>query len=546
MPQSAAGPVAPGIEIAGKGDRAAAARAAQGAADSRQDWQDLLAALGMKEGGGSPPGMRSAGLAGLAKSAETQEDPQLDAGGLQETGSQAETKVADISAAAAETATTSVTLNRLRAPHANASAKIPPEDRPGGGPSAGGTKGVSGERRKKQESAPVESVAGAAYLIPISAFAGNWSQPTEMSRASRGHSDAAPPPPAVLANPSGAGRDMGAWTEENAARGAEIGGENRDGKLLSAASRREELAHLETLGAGPAHREGSAMHSTELAPSIQAAADQDASNPVSADQDQRMDAVRAGARHEATDRAAASLTGPEKRTRAGGEGWPPSARSGSGFASERDQHAGSLQPGSALPETAVLARDLSESRSAAQMSGEHSGGGGASAHPSGGETFAALDAGAGPGTPRWSHATPVHAEAGFQDPALGWVGVRADSTGSGIHAAVVPGSADAALALAGHMAGLGAHLAAQHLPVHSVSVAAPDTSGAGWGAGEGGDQGAHGDGGNREQSGAAAVQEGMQRTPPLIAAAPDSPQSVPANSGGGLPIRGGEYISVLA
>jgi hypothetical protein len=90
------------------------------------------------------------------------------------------------------------------------------------------------------------------------------------------------------------------------------------------------------------------------------------------------------------------------------------------------------------------------------------------------ETFAALDAQAASGTPTWIHAGSQRAEAGFQDPALGWVSVRAGLSGGGIHAALVPDSADAAQALGGHMAGLNAYLAEHHTPVETLTLAAPD------------------------------------------------------------------------
>jgi hypothetical protein len=88
------------------------------------------------------------------------------------------------------------------------------------------------------------------------------------------------------------------------------------------------------------------------------------------------------------------------------------------------------------------------------------------------ETFAAMDASAAPGRPAWIHTGAQQAEAGFQDPALGWVGVRADSSGSGIHAELVAGSADAAQALSGHMAGLNAFLAEHHTPVETLTLSA--------------------------------------------------------------------------
>jgi len=101
------------------------------------------------------------------------------------------------------------------------------------------------------------------------------------------------------------------------------------------------------------------------------------------------------------------------------------------------------------------------------------------------DPFAALDAGTAPGKPAWIHAGAQQAEAGFQDPALGWVGVRADMSGGGVHAALVPGSADAALALGGHLAGLNSYLAEQHTPVETLTLAAPEARGTGPGMEQG-------------------------------------------------------------
>jgi hypothetical protein len=93
------------------------------------------------------------------------------------------------------------------------------------------------------------------------------------------------------------------------------------------------------------------------------------------------------------------------------------------------------------------------------------------------ETIDALDAGSTVGAPSWVHAGGRQAEAGFEDPALGWVGVRADLSGGSVHAALVPGSAEAAQALSGHLAGLGTYLSEQHTPVATLTMAAPGTSG---------------------------------------------------------------------
>jgi hypothetical protein len=90
------------------------------------------------------------------------------------------------------------------------------------------------------------------------------------------------------------------------------------------------------------------------------------------------------------------------------------------------------------------------------------------------EAFAELDAQDMTGKPTWIHAGTQRAEAGFQDPALGWVSVRADASGGGVHAQLVPGSADAAQTLGGHLAGLNAYLTEHHAPVETLTVSAPD------------------------------------------------------------------------
>jgi hypothetical protein len=92
--------------------------------------------------------------------------------------------------------------------------------------------------------------------------------------------------------------------------------------------------------------------------------------------------------------------------------------------------------------------------------------------PASSNTFSALDAGTPPAT--WLHAGTRHAEAGYLDPALGWVGVRAEITGGTLHAAIVPGSAQAAQTLSGHLSGLNIFLAEHHGESAYVTMAAPD------------------------------------------------------------------------
>ena len=80
-----------------------------------------------------------------------------------------------------------------------------------------------------------------------------------------------------------------------------------------------------------------------------------------------------------------------------------------------------------------------------------------------------IDSGSGHLT--WTHTGAHEAEAGFNDPVLGWVAVRADTHSGGIHAALMASSPESTATLAGQIAGVEAHLAQRQIPVDSVSVA---------------------------------------------------------------------------
>jgi hypothetical protein len=112
---------------------------------------------------------------------------------------------------------------------------------------------------------------------------------------------------------------------------------------------------------------------------------------------------------------------------------------------------------------------------AVSLAGESSSDAKAIATPEPRETFEALDSESGLGRPAWVHSGTQRAEAGFEDPALGWVGVRAESGGGKVHAEVVSGSTDAAQALSGHLAGLNAYLAEHHTQVETLTVTAPES-----------------------------------------------------------------------
>ncbi len=97
------------------------------------------------------------------------------------------------------------------------------------------------------------------------------------------------------------------------------------------------------------------------------------------------------------------------------------------------------------------------------------------------EPFAVLDSGAGSVNPTWIHTAGHVAEAGYQDPTLGWIGVRASTDASGLHASVVPNSETAGQTLSGHLAGLSSYLAEQHIPLGTISVSAPESRSEGQG-----------------------------------------------------------------
>jgi hypothetical protein len=96
------------------------------------------------------------------------------------------------------------------------------------------------------------------------------------------------------------------------------------------------------------------------------------------------------------------------------------------------------------------------------------------AGPEGRELFTALDADRTTVHPTWIRTGTHEAEAGYQDPEIGWVTVRAHAEPSGVHASLVAGSIDAAQSLSGHLGGLNAYLADHHASVQHVSIAAPE------------------------------------------------------------------------
>ncbi|HEY1768240.1 MAG TPA: hypothetical protein VGG26_11315 [Terracidiphilus sp.] len=163
------------------------------------------------------------------------------------------------------------------------------------------------------------------------------------------------------------------------------------------------------------------------------------------------------------------------------------------------------------------------------------------------EPFAALDADTSSGPIPWTHAGARSAEAGFEDPALGWVGVRADLAAGGVHAAVVPGSAEAAQMLGTHMAGLQAYLSEQRAPVNTVTMASPSGMDMGFGQGTN-EQMQQGHGRGDAEPGPPPPAENL-RAGPLPGSAGSLAWRLPGvdpGAAGRLQARAGGHISVVA
>ena len=158
------------------------------------------------------------------------------------------------------------------------------------------------------------------------------------------------------------------------------------------------------------------------------------------------------------------------------------------------------------------------------------------------EAIASLDAAPAVGTPSWLHAASRQAEAGFQDPALGWVGVRADLNGGIVHATVVTSSSEAAQALSGHLPGLSSYLTEQQTPVATLTV----TTSGGSGLEAGVDQSMQQSAGQNAEQGAAAGSQQDASAPasalPLSPAIQSSGFDMAVHVGEGR----GKYISVMA
>ncbi len=158
-----------------------------------------------------------------------------------------------------------------------------------------------------------------------------------------------------------------------------------------------------------------------------------------------------------------------------------------------------------------------------------------------GDTFMALDRARSSPPATWIHAGAHHAEAGYLDPALGWVGVRADAVANGVHAALVPGSAEAAQVLGTHLSGLNAYLSEQHGPPATVIMGTLDAGPGGLGSGI--NPGNQSDGGSGEHQAPPAAGDDSAAPSTAMRSAPAAHAVPPLAS---VPAVAGRYISVMA
>lgn len=148
------------------------------------------------------------------------------------------------------------------------------------------------------------------------------------------------------------------------------------------------------------------------------------------------------------------------------------------------------QSSSTVVDASAVAREVAEAHKAVSTSSESAGTSAVSqAGSSSSETFAALDAGSSTGSSTWIHAGAHRAEAGFQDPSLGWVSIRANTSGGGVHAQLMTDSTDAAQALSSQLTGLSAYLAEHRTPVETLTLTASDGGSTGWGSDQSAGQG---------------------------------------------------------
>jgi hypothetical protein len=236
----------------------------------------------------------------------------------------------------------------------------------------------------------------------------------------------------------------------------------------------------------PASTPGSAVASTAASASTKSPEISSLeSSPVSAS----LAAAQSG--QSAAASAAAGSDSASSRSKSSTSGTLRIAHGADGLASaQHGVHLSEGQSSGTAVDASAVARQVAGAHGTASTAGSATGTSSATAGgTTAGETFAALDADTSMGKPTWVHAGAQQAEAGFQDSSLGWVSVRADASGGGVHAELVAGSLDAAQALGSHMAGLSAYLAEHQTPVDTLTLSSSGGGSAASGSGQGaGDQ----------------------------------------------------------
>jgi hypothetical protein len=155
----------------------------------------------------------------------------------------------------------------------------------------------------------------------------------------------------------------------------------------------------------------------------------------------------------------------------------------------------------------------------------------------GSTAFSALDSGNNTPPTTWITANPRAVEAGYHDSSLGWVSVRAQSDATGVHATVVPVSADAYQSLSSHMSGLSTYLSEHRSSIESVTIDTTNMDSTGQSSGNGAQSQSQQNSNNtdtaRSNSSGSSLQVRTER-PELNDAASS------------VALSGGAYISVLA
>jgi len=209
-----------------------------------------------------------------------------------------------------------------------------------------------------------------------------------------------------------------------------------------------------------------------------------------------------------------------------------------------------VQPAAASVEASATAAGVAGLRGALSQASElEEGSTAAISAPGSRETFEALDSQSAMERPAWIHSGAQRAEVGFEDPSLGWVGVRAESDGGRVHAEVVPGSADAAQALSGHLAGLNAYLAEHHTQVETLTVATPESRPADMAGDRQMQQGAGQHAGQQTAQGAGSGSSPSPSSSSNVRVSADSGSTVTQGGAGGsaeIEGRKGMHISVMA